>query len=140
MAKLFWREIILEYLNLDSLVPKVSLSQNQSVLKLLYFRVYQFSYSRICINTQSCQTTVIKDETTPRNALPNIWLVLIMYSFKPFNYILVFSLVLSDLLKMPHTGNNRPSHMCVIKGYSYYTMSLSQFYGYCQYHESMSIP
>ena len=30
--------------------------------------------------------------------------------------------------------------MCVIPEYQYYTMSLSQYHGWCQYHKSMSIP
>ena len=42
--------------------------------------------------------------------------------------------------KIPHTGNTRPSCTCVIQEYRYYTMSLSQYHGCCQYHKSMSIP
>ena len=41
--------------------------------------------------------------------------------------------------KIPHTGNTRPSRMCVIKEYQYYTISLSRYHGWCQYHKSMSI-
>ena len=37
-------------------------------------------------------------------------------------------------LKIPHTGNNRPSHMYVIQEYRYYTMSLSL------YNKSLAIP
>ena len=43
-------------------------------------------------------------------------------------------------IKIPHTGNTRPSRKCVIQKYRYYTMSLSQYHGCCQYHKSMSIP
>ena len=43
-------------------------------------------------------------------------------------------------LKIPHAGNTRPSHTCVIQEYRYYTMSLSQYHGCCQYNESISIP
>ena len=50
------------------------------------------------------------------------------------------SAVLSRLEKIPHTGNTRPSRKCVIQKYRYYTMSLSQYHGCCQYHKSMSIP
>jgi hypothetical protein len=42
--------------------------------------------------------------------------------------------------KIPHTVNTRPSRSCVIQEYRYYTMSLSQYHGCCQYHKSMSIP
>ena len=41
---------------------------------------------------------------------------------------------------IPHTGDTRPSCMCLIQEYRYYTMSVSQYHGCCQYHESMSIP
>ena len=33
-----------------------------------------------------------------------------------------------------------PSCMCVIQEYRFYTMSLSQYHGCCQYHESIFIP
>ena len=39
-----------------------------------------------------------------------------------------------------HTGNTGPSCTCEIQKYRFYTMLLSQYHGYCQYHESMSIP
>ena len=42
--------------------------------------------------------------------------------------------------KIPRMGNTRPSRTCVIKENRYYTMILSQYYGCCQYHRSMSIP
>ena len=42
--------------------------------------------------------------------------------------------------KIPHTGNTRPSRKCVIQDHRFYTMSLSQYHGCCQYHESLSIP
>ena len=42
--------------------------------------------------------------------------------------------------KIPHTGNTRPSRTCVIQEYQFYTMSLSQYHGCCQYHESLSTP
>ena len=41
--------------------------------------------------------------------------------------------------KILHTGNTLPSCMCVIQEYQYYTMSLSQYPGFCQYPESMSV-
>ena len=43
------------------------------------------------------------------------------------------------IIKILHTGNTRSSRTCVIKEYQYYTMSLNQYHGSCQYHESMSI-
>ena len=43
-------------------------------------------------------------------------------------------------IKIPHTGNTRPYCMCMIQDYWFYTMSLSQYHGCCQYHESLSIP
>ena len=42
--------------------------------------------------------------------------------------------------QIPHTGNTRPSRTCVIQENRFYTMSLRQYYGCCQYHESLSIP
>ena len=39
--------------------------------------------------------------------------------------------------KIPHTGNTR---MCLIQEYRFCTMSISQYPGCCQYHESISIP
>ena len=42
--------------------------------------------------------------------------------------------------KIPHTGTTRPSRTCVIQEYRFYTMSLSQYHGCCQYHESLSTP
>ena len=42
--------------------------------------------------------------------------------------------------KIPHTGNIWPSCTCVIQDYRFYTMSLSQYHGCCQYHDSLSIP
>ena len=41
--------------------------------------------------------------------------------------------------KIPYMGNTRPSRRCVIQKYQYYTMSLSQYHGCCQYHKFMSI-
>ena len=46
--------------------------------------------------------------------------------------LLVCSLVITEHVstkdkKMPHTANNRPSRMCVIKEYQYYTISLSKY-------------
>ena len=43
------------------------------------------------------------------------------------------------IIKILHTGNTRPSRMCVVKEYRYYTISLSKYYGCCQYHKSSSI-
>ena len=43
-------------------------------------------------------------------------------------------------LKIPHMGNTRPSRTCVTQEYWFYTMSLSQYHGWCQYHESIAIP
>ena len=49
-------------------------------------------------------------------------------------------------LKIPHTGNTRPSRTCVIQEYGFYTMSLSQYHCVVNtlsrflYHDSMSIP
>ena len=60
--------------------------------------------------------------------------------FLPFFLINVFqkqSLLLREgLQKILYTDNTQPSHMCVMKEYLYYIMSLSQYQGYCQYHES----
>ena len=42
--------------------------------------------------------------------------------------------------RLMHTGNTRTSCMCVIEEYRFYTMSLSQYNGCCQYHETISIP
>ena len=46
--------------------------------------------------------------------------------------------------KIQHTGNTLPSRTCVIQEYRYYTMthgmSISQYHGCYQYHESMYIP
>ena len=39
--------------------------------------------------------------------------------------------------KIPHTGNTRPSCLCVIKEYRYYTISLSKYHEWCQYHKCM---
>ena len=46
----------------------------------------------------------------------------------------------AESVKILHTGNTRPSRTCVINEYRYYTMSLGQYHGCCQYHKSMSIP
>ena len=51
-----------------------------------------------------------------------------------------FSDIQKYIYKISHTGNTRPSRTCVIQEYRYYTMSLSQYHGCCQYHKSMSIP
>ena len=42
--------------------------------------------------------------------------------------------------KILHTGNTWSSRMCVIQEYRFYTMSLCQYHGCCQYHESIFIP
>ena len=41
--------------------------------------------------------------------------------------------------KKTHMGNTWPSHMCVIKEYRYFTISLNKYHGWCQYHKSISI-
>ena len=41
--------------------------------------------------------------------------------------------------KILHTGNTRPSCTCVIQEYRFYTISLSKYHGWCQYHKSTSI-
>ena len=43
-------------------------------------------------------------------------------------------------IKIPHTGNTRPSRTCVIQEYRFNTMNLSQYHRCCQYHKSLSIP
>ena len=62
----------------------------------------------------------------------------------PFFLINVFqkkSLLLREgLQKILYTDNTQPSHTCVMKEYIYYIMSLSQYHGCCQYHESIYIP
>ena len=61
--------------------------------------------------------------------------------FSPFvlNY-LKWVLSLKFHIKILHMGNTQPSCTCVIQEYWYNTMSLSQYHGCCQYHESMYIP
>ena len=46
----------------------------------------------------------------------------------------------TKIIKITHTGKTRPPRMCVIQEYRFYTMSLSQYHGFCQYHETISIP
>ena len=43
-------------------------------------------------------------------------------------------------VKISHTGNTRPSRTCVIQEHRFYPMSLSEYHGCRQYHESMSLP
>ena len=42
-------------------------------------------------------------------------------------------------IKIPHTGNTWPFCTSVIKEYRYYTISLSKYHVWYQYHKSMSI-
>ena len=62
--------------------------------------------------------------------LKKMWLVLSFVKIQKSSLELLFGNFCNDMqyieLKIPHTGNTRPSRQCVIQKYRYYTMSLSQ--------------
>ena len=60
--------------------------------------------------------------------------------FPKFIFLCVLFIAFFYIKKNPYTGNTWPSRTCVIQDYRFYTMSLSQYHGCCQYRESISIP